>query len=350
MANLEQVELLKQGVEVWNMWRQRHPDKRIDLSGSSFIEADLRNVDLRKALLNNAYLAHANLSHALLDQADLDRADLTDANLRRAYLVKADFYQTYLTRANLREADLSRAYFIGTHLAGADLRGADLNRASIIGANLEKTNLTGAYVHGISVWDVHLEGAIQTNLVITRYGQPKITVDNLEVAQFIYLLLNNQKIRQVINTITSKVVLILGCFSLERKPVLDAIRKELRDLDYLPVLFDFEKPESRDLTETISTLAHLARFIIVDLTDPSSVPHEIATLAPQCIIPIQPLLLQDDSRYEYTMFRDLRQRYHWVLPTHRYLDIPDLLASIKKHLILPAEQKAQEIEQQKQGK
>jgi Pentapeptide repeats (8 copies) len=350
MANQEQLDMLHEGVEVWNKWRQEYPDIRIDLSGSSFVEADLSNADLRKALLSNAYLPHANLSHALLDGADLSGADLRDANLRRAYLFRADFHTTYLMRANLREADLSRAYFNATNLTGADLRGADLNRASFTGTNLEKANLTGAYVHGISVWDVLLEGAIQSNLVITGYGQPKITVDNLEVAQFIYLLLNNQRIRHVINTITSKVVLILGRFSVERKPVLDAIRNELRNYDYLPVLFDFEKPDSRDLTETISTLAHLARFIIIDLTDPSSAPHEIATIVPQCIVPVQPLLLQDASRDEYAMFSDLRRRYHWVLPTYHYLDTPSLLASLKEHLIIPAEQKAQELEQHKQGK
>ena len=99
-----------------------------------------------------------------------------------------------------------------------------------------------------------------------------ITVDNLEVAQFIYLLLHNENIRQVIDTITSKAVLILGRFTPERKAVLDAIREALRHRNYLPILFDFEAPGSRDFTETISTLAHMARFIIADLTEPSSLP------------------------------------------------------------------------------
>ena len=41
-------------------------------------------------------------------------------------------------------------------------------------------------------------------------------LDNLKVAQFVYLLLNNAEIRDVIDTITSKVVLILGRHALER--------------------------------------------------------------------------------------------------------------------------------------
>src|SRR5262245_22398472 len=87
-----------------------------------------------------------------------------------------------------------------------------------------------------------------------------VTIDNLEVGQFIYLLLNNQKIRQVIDTITSKVVVILGRFTGERKRVLDAIREELRKHDYIPVLFDFEKRASKDITGTVETRARMARF------------------------------------------------------------------------------------------
>jgi len=66
-------------------------------------------------------------------------------------------------------------------------------------------------------------------------------------------------------------VLILGRFAPERKAILDAIRDALRTRDYLPVLFDFEKPSSRDITETVSTLAHMARFVIADITDAKSI-------------------------------------------------------------------------------
>jgi hypothetical protein len=77
-------------------------------------------------------------------------------------------------------------------------------------------------------------------------------------------LLNNQKVRDVIDTITSKAVLILGRFTADRKTVLDALREELRKRNYLPVLFDFAVPATRDITETVSLLARMARFIIAD--------------------------------------------------------------------------------------
>jgi len=62
-----------------------------------------------------------------------------------------------------------------------------------------------------------LKDATQSNLVITPDEESKIEVNNLEVAQFIHLLLNNAKIRDVIDTITSKVVLIVGRFTPQRK-------------------------------------------------------------------------------------------------------------------------------------
>ena len=80
--------------------------------------------------------------------------------------------------------------------------------------DLTGADLTGCRVHGVSAWGLKLdEKTKQRNLVITQYGEPEITVDNIEVAQFIYLMLHNQKIRDVIDTITSKAVLILGRFT-----------------------------------------------------------------------------------------------------------------------------------------
>jgi hypothetical protein len=181
-----------------------------------------------------------------------------------------------------------------------------------------------------------LEMAKQQNLVITSGDEPEITVDNVEVAQFIYLLLHNQKIRDVIDTITSKAVLILGRFTDERKAVLNALRGELRKHDYLPILFDFAVPATRDITETVSLLARMARFIIADLTDPSSIPKELEAIVPTLAVPVQPLL-KGPSR-PYAMFKDY-WKYDWVLSIHWYEGIEPLLATLAEKVIAPAEGK-----------
>lgn len=165
------------------------------------------------------------------------------------------------------------------------------------------------------------------------------------MAQFIYLLLTNAEIREVIDTITSKAVLILGRFTPERKAILDALKEALRASGYLPILFDFEKPSSQDLTETVSTLAHLSRFIIVDLTDPSSAPFEVGTIASNHIRPIQVLFRPTKkAKQVFAMFPDLVRRYHWVLPPYEYQDQAHLLASLQAQIIEPAERKAKELE------
>jgi hypothetical protein len=187
-----------------------------------------------------------------------------------------------------------------------------------------------------------LDEAKQADLIITRPNEPTITVDNLEVAQFIYLLLNNEKIRGVIDTISRKVVLILGRFTSNRKDILNEIRYELRKNDYLPILFDFEKPATRDMTETVRTIAHLARFIIADITEPRSIPHELQAIVPDLAVPIQPLLLKS-STDEYSMFQDL-SKYHWVLPIHRYDNLKHLIGSLREKVIMPSEAKAKELE------
>ena len=135
-------------------------------------------------------------------------------------------------------------------------------------------------------------------------------------------------------------VLILGRFTPERKDILDAIRDNLRTRDYLPVLFDFEQPVSRDLTETVSTLAHMARFVIADITDAKSIPQELKMIVPNLpSVPVQPLLLA--SQQEYGMFEHFR-RFPWVLEPYLYEDQGKLLAMLNEKVIAPAEAKAKE--------
>ena len=178
-------------------------------------------------------------------------------------------------------------------------------------------------------------------MVVTGADEPEITVDNIEVAQFIYLMLNNQKIRDVIDTITSKAVLILGRFTDERKAVLDALREELRKRNYLPIVFDFEKPISQTTDETITLLARMARFVIADLSDPKSILQELRGIVPDLpSVAVQPLILEPQE--EPGMF-DFFRRYSWFLQPYRYHSQKHLLANLEKSVVDPAEAKVLEL-------
>ena len=324
------------------------PSSMLIIGRSKTVSSNLSGANLSGAILGRARLSGANLTRANLTRAYLRKAFLNDTDLRGAYLRGANLDESNASRANLsgadlnganlsgadlNSADLSRASLIAVRLIGANapkvnLSGADLSGATLMNTNLEGANLTGCLVYGISAWNVRLEGAIQSNLVITPPNESPIQVDNLEVAQFIYLLLNNEKIRSVIDTITSKVVLILGRFTPDRIVVLEAVREELRKRDLLPVLFDFEKPSTRTTVETISTLAHMARFVIADLTDAKSVLQELQAVVPlNPSVPVQPLLLV--SQEEPGMF-DFFRTFPCVLDTYRYTDQTTLLAELEK--------------------
>jgi uncharacterized protein YjbI with pentapeptide repeats len=401
MANPEHLARLAEGVESWNAWRgENHsvePDlSAADLRGRNLFEAylgrsDLCDADLRQANLTSANLGKANLKGANLSSAGLSKAVLTTADLshakivesslldaqinstvlvgadlsrcdmRRARITRSNLTGAVLAEANLSEANLELTRFDGADLTGAKLIGARLNRASLKGAkltgadltrailvetDLQQADLTGCQVYGVSAWGITLAGASQTGLVITRPDEPAVTVDDLEVAQFIYLLLNREKLRNVLSTITSKAVLVLGRFSPARKAVLDAIADELRKCNLLPIIFDFERATSRDFTETIKILAGLSLFVIVDITNPKSAPLELQATVPDYQIPFVPIIQEGEE--PFAMFRDLVGKFDWMIgPVIAYPSFRVLIQNFKTGILDRALKKHLELQKRK---
>jgi hypothetical protein len=291
---------------------------------------------LRDANLNHANLYRANLERVSLWGASLVLANLRRAHLRKARLVRADIRLARLAEANLDGADLRLANLRWADLRGADLSRANLNGAVLVEANLENATLVRCKVYGVSAWGVKLsENTRQQDLVITDDGEPMVTVDDLEVAQFLYLMLSNEKLQRVIDTITSKVVLILGRFTPDRKVVLDALRDELRKHNYVPVVFDFEKTRSQTTINTITLLARMARFVIADISDAKSVLQELQAIVPSSPkLPVLPIIVAGQE--EPGMF-DSFEAYPWFLKVHPYENPAQLLVDLKDRVIGPLE-------------
>lgn len=335
----------KEGRNRWNEWRNLDPDawgmetifEPLTVNLDNGVVVSLRPPNLWLARLEGKDLSGYDLSGAFFSGAKLRGSIFRGANLSGAHLILTDF-----SGADLRGVDLSRANLLDANLSGADLSDASLVGALLLRTNLEKANLDRCNVHGVSVWGARGEPRSQKDLVITTVAEPTITVDDIEVGQFVYLMLNNRKIRNVLQTITSKVVLLLGRFTAERKAILDRVRDRLREMNFSPVLFDFDPASNLDISDTVTLLARMSRFVIADLTDPRSVQQELTMIAPNVVVAIQPILLAGQE--PWSMFPDLARRSRGLLPVQSYKDADDLIKRLNTHVVAPAEAKRAELQ------
>ena len=353
----------------------------VDLSGANLLRANLRGAELQRAKLSRANLVYAHLEEALLDHAEimyanLEEAQFTNAQLPGAILRHSDLTAASFSGANLRGANLGRiegedvifsnADLIDARLEKADLytadlsgaklnrsvlRDANLNQASLVGANLSDadlirvrmtgvnlcgTNIERAKIYGLSAWDVRTDDkTIQRELNIAPPGLAgRITVGDLEVAQFINLLADHAKLRKVITAVANRAVLILGRFSEPvRKAFLEELANAARSRGLLPVIYDFERPPEQDWTETVLTLASISLFVIADITNASSVPLELQATVPNCKVPFVPL--HKKGLPIFSMFRNL-QEFNWVLPVLQYEEESTPILAFDEFILSPA--------------
>jgi uncharacterized protein YjbI with pentapeptide repeats len=285
VANPEHARALSSGKATWRKWRKGSTE-RPDLSGGDFRGLDLSHLDLSNADLRGAYLRQSSFRGSKLVDADLSGCDAGFAVFSEAKLTGAKLAGADLRASSLRRADLT----------GADLRRAILRFASLVGATVTDVILTHAEVYGASAWNLKGEPADQKGLIIReREGAVTTTVDDLDTAQLLFLLRENTKIADIIDTASQRTVLLLGRFKSPYKKVLDALKAHLLARNLVPVVFDFKGPKGRDLTETVTSLAHMACFVIPDLSGVKSVPQELSHIVPFLpSVPVVPVIAAEN--------------------------------------------------------
>lgn len=310
MTQDDPAQILMQGAKVWNAWRERNPGpltfaaphwydspgpgglqvkgrNRIDFSGMN-----LSGITIHKALAEGLTLRNAVFEGTHFEEGDFSRADFKGTTFRNT-----KFNKTLLTEANFD---------------GATLVNCNLNRANLAGASFQVKEITETVVYGIAAWDLQIADEMkQSKLVIERtyalyseiiqQGKVPMMVDDIELAQFIYYLSNHKKMRDALNILNDRGVLLLGQFKdggLER---LYALREWFQGKGYTAMIFDFARPDNLSLTETVVTMAGLSKFIVADLSG-SSVPAELQAILSQIK---KPVLAFGDP---YALFPDLEDK------------------------------------------
>jgi len=310
---------IKKGSHSWNSFRNTDEGTRPVLRDINFVselpnpqniyslpelsDYDFKNCDLHGCSFRNGTYNNCKFDYSSINWADLVDAYFYDCTFIDVSMRVSKIGDGHFIKCNFTNADLSYCSAENTDFTGSIFDNTKLEYIRFVECNFSETKISSCYFYGTSTWDITVENSIQKNIIITKEDDNIITVDNIELAQFIYLLINNAKLRDVINTITSKIVLILGNFSKERKIVLDDIRNQLRKYDYIPILFDFTKPSNRNFTETIITIGSMAKYIIADISSPRSIPQELASIIPRLqSVKIYPLIVKGEK--PYGMFED----------------------------------------------
>lgn len=136
MANKEHLEILQQGVDVWNKWREENPGVKPDLIGinlphANFFGANFLGANLSRAKLVGAHFLGANLSGANLFDAYLENAYLENADLSGANLAAANLAAANLAVANLSHADVTHSYLWSTIFKETQLHNTYFTRAKL---------------------------------------------------------------------------------------------------------------------------------------------------------------------------------------------------------------------------
>jgi hypothetical protein len=366
----------------WNQWRLQHPSLKPDLRGLILVGGSLARYNLARARLDGAVLVRADLALARLERASLtdaklmsadlssvhaQKVNLSGANLRGATLHHGDFRGaicldgTYLAHADLREANFAGAKMVETTLSRADLTktcfdGADLTRAELSDAILDETSLLGTTMRGAIVGGTFIRRVKtdsktdQSDLLVDvhvawerRPGEMiKFTEANdIRVAQFHNIVDEPGSVGKLLAATTKRVVLILGRFLPQRKRVLDRLAKALSERGKIGVIFDFPSPVDRELSDTVRFIAGMSEFIVVDLTNASSVPLELQATIPDLMIPVLPIV--QSGHDVFAMFTDLQRRYSWIQPTVSYKDADQLVKYVDDAIIARANDAAKEI-------
>lgn len=311
-----------------------------DLGGANLNWADLTSAFLVRANLSGASLLDACLKEANLGQASLFRARFTKAILRQTSFFKADLTGADLAGTDARGANFQEAVLEDTCLRGADAAGANLCFATLLRTDLEGARLDNCAVYGISLWEIRAEGSSQRDLDIMPAQQPILSVDGLQTAQMVGLLLHHEAVRDEVLAITLNTALVIGRFPPERQALLTAVKEALRRAGYSPLVLDFHLPGTGDKNEIVKTLGRMSRFVVADLTGDRRVAETLdAVVHFLPSLPIQPIAQAGGETVSGVHY----PKYRWVLPLWTFRGPDDLAARFGPDVVATAERRAADI-------
>ncbi len=304
MANQKQLKILKEGVNVWNLWRSANQTAKIDLSSSDFAGSDLQGVNFYKANLRGA-----NLKEAKLQYADLGGANLRKANVRHAPLYQADLTGTKLVSIDLRDSILTETDFTGANLTDANLFGANLFKANLSLANLSYANLNETNLNKTNFAESNFHGATLKGVELSDLALSPIQRSQIEESL--------SKVEKVYDNLPNRIkdVSEVAQNNAHQEPINTNIQKKVFFTAYHPI-----KGNTKDwltllvYAHTSSLLAKVRRDV-EKFNDPTKSPKETTSQSFTKITQGTELTIVPSCKG--VTFNPERIRFKWMESLHR---------------------------------
>lgn len=307
-------QILMQGPKIWNAWRERNPGP-IHFAKPHWYDSPGVG-DLQVKGMNRINFSGMNLSSISVSGAFAEGLNLQGSVFEDSHFEEGDFSRANFSGATFRNTKFNKTILTGAFFDDATFVNCNLNRVNLVGASFHIKEITETVVYGIAAWDMQTSDDMkQSKLVIEKtyalysdliqQGKVPMMVDDIELAQFVYYLSNHKKIRDALNILNDRGVLLLGRFKdggLER---LYSMREWFQGKGYMAMIFDFLRPDNLSLTETVVTMAGLSKFVVVDLSG-SSIPAELQSILSQIK---KPVLAFGDP---YALFPDLADQTYVI--------------------------------------
>lgn len=141
MAKREHLKILKQGVKIWNRWREDNPEITPDLSRTEINDLDLEGANLNSANFTNSSISLCEFSHAILTEATMERTifdtvEFVEADLSKSMLNVMEFAGGSLEKAILKDARILNTIFCDINLKDTDFSRASMMETSFINVDL----------------------------------------------------------------------------------------------------------------------------------------------------------------------------------------------------------------------
>jgi uncharacterized protein YjbI with pentapeptide repeats len=323
---------------------------RVRFDGARFHHVDFGGCRFEGGTIEEAEMYHAIFRDAVLDGVSMKSTRVSFSQFEgikinsKANLNGIVFEKTPLVGARLEVVDLAESSFRSVDLRNTLWREVNLDLSSFYDVDCDGAELENCHVFGMRICCVRGTPSRQRRITCSALGQPPLLIEDFKLAPFIHELDRDEATGRLIETLATKLVLLLGRFKAGPKELLDRLFAAFRRRGYIPAIIDFKCAGSHSWDEVMLSVAMCAHFVVVDMTDAHAAFAEVPYILASRAVPIKPLIAIGAA--EPSQFGGLRRRFAHLLPLFTYDSPESLIDNIDAAVIAPCEAELERLRQQ----